>query len=55
MGHVIEFGHTVVLERLRPLFYSWWCRVDGGTYSGLRSMEFYGPYKVALEGQAEGS
>ena len=55
MGHVIEFGHSVVLERLRLVLYSWWCRVDGGTCRGLRSVEVYEPYKVAVEGQTEGS
>lgn len=55
MGHVIEFGHSVVLERLRPVLYPWWCRVDSGTCRGLGSVEVYEAYKVAVEGQTEGS
>lgn len=55
MGHVIEFGHSVVLEWLRPVLYPWWCWVDGGTCRGLRGVEVYEPYKVAVEGQTEGS
>lgn len=55
MGHVIEFGHSVVLERLRPVLYPWWCRAVGGTWRGSGSVEVYEPYKVAVEGQTEGS
>lgn len=56
MGHVIEFGHSLVLERLGPASYPrWWCGVDSGTSSGLRAVEVYEPYKVAAEGQSEGS
>lgn len=55
MGHVIEFGHSVVLEWLRPASYPWQCRVDGGTCRGLGDAEVYEAYKVAVEGQAEGS
>lgn len=55
MGHVIEFGHSVVLEWLRPVSYPRWCSEDGGTCGSLRGVEVYEPYKVAVEGQTEGS
>lgn len=55
MGHVIEFGHSVVLEWLGPVSYPWWCLVDSGTCRSLRDIEVYEPYKVAAEGQTEGT
>lgn len=56
MGHVIGFGHSLVLERLaRRYTRVGGCGVDPGTSSGLRAVEVYEPYKVAAEGQSEGS
>lgn len=55
MGHVIEFGHSLVLERLDPGPYQrWWCGVDSGTSSRLRAVEVYEPYKVAAGGSERG-
>lgn len=55
MGHVIEFGHSVVLEWLMPTLYPWWCCVDGGTCRVVSGVGVYEPYKVVVEGQTEGS
>lgn len=48
MGHVIEFGHSVVLEWMCPASHPlrWWFVGDVGVYE---------PYRVAVEGQAEDS
>lgn len=55
MGHVIEFGHSLVLEGPGLVSYPGWRAVHSGTRGGLRGVEVYEPYKVAAEGQTEGS